>query len=81
MCTLEEFSPTNGFLSRIANKEAWVDITIAAVPVSLLVLFVSWRLWKGALAATSKWARFELFSLSVGAVLLVVIGWLSGLWI
>lgn len=57
-----------------------MDITAAAIPVSLLALCVSYLLWRQGLAASPGWNKYQLHVLAAGVAATVLLGWLAGVW-
>lgn len=57
-----------------------MNITLVAIPTSLIVLAVAVLLWRQAERATSRWVKFELYILSAGMIGFVGLGWAAGLW-
>ncbi|MDH5833405.1 hypothetical protein [Luteimonas kalidii] len=57
-----------------------MNITAAAIPVSLLALGVSYLLWRQGLAASPGWNKYQLYVLAAGIAAFVLLGWLAGVW-
>jgi hypothetical protein len=57
-----------------------MDMTAAAIPVSLMALDVSYPLWRRGLVASPGFNKYQLHVLAVGVAAFVLLGWLAGVW-
>jgi hypothetical protein len=57
-----------------------MNVTTAAIPVSLLALVVSYALWRQGLNASPGWNKYQLYVIAMGIFAFVLIGWLAGVW-